>query len=188
MKQYNYISLIRIVKTLLPCLGLLFVSFTRSQAREVSVYLTSQRLGNGEIVHATSGQRKIPAASVYKYQLSGKVRGQSGKPISSIVKDGTDITKFVDYVFPGNSSSLSGTFSNPSGMLPATVITKKFSGMRNVKGLGNVTISFVIVGKILADGECVFDVTEVKIKSTAKQNLGSIIFSKGAKLSIITSP
>lgn len=186
MKLHNHISLSRIAKTLLACVGLLVGSVTHSEAREVSVYLTSQRFGNGETIHATSGQRKIPAANAYTYQLSGKVRGQAGKPIASIVKNGTDIAKFVDYVSPGNSSFLSGSFSNPSGILPATVLNKKISGVRTVNGLGKVTISFVIVGKILADGECVLDVTNVKIKSTSPQNLGSIIFTKGAKLSIET--
>lgn len=181
-------SFSRIAKSMVLCAGVILASTSLSEARTVSVYLTSKRFGNGESINATSGTRKIPAATEYTYDLNAKVRGQSGKPIEKIVKPGTDIASFVEFVSPGGSKFLSGNFSNPGGTLPATLINKKFAGTKNVKGLGTVKFSFVVVGEILADGQCVMNVTNVKIVSTPKVNLGSVIFTKGSTLNISTVP
>lgn len=187
MKTIVSSSFSSITKILIVCVGFLLGAATITQAREVSIYLTSQRFGNGETIQANSGDRKMKAATAYTYQLSGKIRGQTGKPIAALVKNGTDIAKFVDSIAPGKSSFLSGTFSNPGGTLPVTVLNKTISGSRNVPDLGKVSVSFKMVGKILANGQCVLSITNVKIKTTPQGNWGSIIFTKGAKLSIETA-
>lgn len=188
MKILNLPSVSRVAKSMVLCAGVMLASTSLSEARKVSVYLTSQRFGNGESINATSGTRKIPAATEYTYDLNAKIRGQSGKPIEKIVKPGTDIATFVEFVSPGGSSFLTGNFSNPSGTLPVTLINKKFAGTKNVKGLGTVKFSFVVEGKILADGQCVMNVTNVKIVSTPKVKLGSVIFTKGSTLDVSTVP
>lgn len=188
MKLLDLPSVSRIAKNMILCAGVMLASTSFSEAREVSVYLTSQRFGNGESIHATSGTRKIPAATEYTYELNAKIRGQSGKPIEKIVKPGTDIASFVEFVSPGGSSFLSGNFSNPGGKLPVTLLNKKFAGTKKVKGLGTVKFSFVVVGEILADGQCVMNVTNVKIVSKPKVKLGSVIFTKGSTLDISTVP
>ncbi|MEO7100695.1 MAG: hypothetical protein ABI162_15140 [Luteolibacter sp.] len=188
MKIFDLPSISRIAKSMVLCAGVIFASTSLSEARKVSVYLTSARFGNGESIHATSGTRTIPAATKYSYDLNAKIRGQSGKPMEKIVPPGTDIASFVEFVSPGGSSFLSGTFTNPGGTLPVTVINKKFAGTKNVKGLGSVKFSFVVVGQILANGQCVMNVTNVKIVSTPKVTLGSVIFTKGSTLDISTVP
>lgn len=180
-------SFSNLTKILIICAGFILGVASTSQAREVSIYLTSQRFGNGETIQVNSGDRKMTAATAYTYALTGKIRGQTGKPISALVKNGTDIAKFVDAIAPGKSSILSGTFSNPGGTLPATVLDKTISGSRNVPNLGKVSVSFKIVGKILADGQCALSITDVKIKTKPQGKWGSIIFTKGAKLSIATA-
>ncbi|MEO7100944.1 MAG: hypothetical protein ABI162_16425 [Luteolibacter sp.] len=188
MKITDLSTVSRIAKSMVFCAGVMLASTSLSEARKVSVYLTSERFGNGESVHATSGTRKIPAATEYSYDLNAKIRGQSGKPIEKIVKPGTDIASFVELVSPGSSSFLSGTFSNPGGTLPATLINKKFTGTKNIKGFGSVKFSFIVVGEILANGQCVVDVKKVKIVSTPNVTFGSVIFTKGSTLDISTVP
>lgn len=158
------------------------------EAREVSVYLTSQRFGQGQTIQVDSGDRKIPAATQYSYSLNGEIRGEIGKPTSQLIKGKVDIAEFVESLSPGASDFLSGTFSNPGGTLPITILDKQFSGTKNVKGFGRVAVSFKVVGKILADGQCVLEVTNVKLKSAPKKKLGSILFAKGSILSISTIP
>lgn len=187
MKTIAPSGFLSITKMLIVSVGFLLGAISTTQAREVSIYLTSQRFGNGETIHANSGDRKIKAAPAYTYALTGKIRGQTGKPIASLVKNGTDIAAFVEAIAPGKSSFLSGTFSNPGGKLPVTILNKTISGSRNVKGLGKVSVSFKMVGQILANGQCVLDITNVKIKTTPQANWGSIIFTKGATLSIETA-
>jgi hypothetical protein len=190
MKQFHMSRITRIAKSIVLGAGVMLAASSFSDAREVSVYLTSKRFGNGESINATSGSRKIPAATEYSYEFNAKIRGQSGKPIEKVVKPGTDIASFVDFVSPGGSSFLSGTFSNPEGTLPVTLIKKKFAGTKAVKGLGDVKFSFLVIGEILADGQCVMQVKNVSIKSVNNPglNLGSVIFTKGSTLDISTVP
>jgi|GEM_PF-5243150 len=159
-----------------------------SAAAQVDVFLTGLKFGADIPIHATSKTKTINAAAKYSYELSGVVRGTPGTPLAKVVKIGTPISTFVEFVSPGGSSFLKGTFTNPNGTtLPATVLNKKFAGTKKINGVP-VKISFTVVGSILADGQCVLDVTDVKFKSTPATNLGSITFSKGSKLNIKVIP
>jgi hypothetical protein len=190
MKLLDLPRVSRVSKSILLCAGLMISSTAFSAAREVSVYLTSKRFGQGETIKADSGSRKITPATEYKYELTGKVRGQSGKPISQIIKGQMDIAAFVELVSPGGSSFLTGTYANPGGTLETelTVMNKTFAGTKKIKDVGTVKFSFVVVGKILTDGTCVMEVNDVKISSKPKMKLGSVIFTKGAQLKVSTVP
>ncbi len=163
-----------------------------SAAAQVDVFLTGLKFGAGIPIHATSGTKKIDAAAKYSYELSGVVRGTPGTPLAKLVKIGTPISSFVEFVTPGGSNLLKGTFTNPNGAtIPSTgltVLNKKFAGTKNIKGVGVVKISFIVVGTIMADGQCVMDVTNVQFKTTPATNLGSITFSKGSKLNVKVVP
>lgn len=160
-----------------------------SAAGQVDVFLTGLKFGAGIPLHATSGTKKLNAANKYSYELSGVVRGTPGTPLAKVVKIGTPISSFVEYVSPGGSSFLKGTFTNPNGTtLPVTVLNKKFAGIKTIKNVGVVKISFNVVGTIQADGQCVLDVTNVQFKTTPAKDLGSITFSKGSKLNIKVAP
>jgi hypothetical protein len=187
MKVFELLLASRMTKSAIICTVMLLVT-TFLEAREVSVYLTSQRFGQGQAIQVDSGDRKIPAAAEYSYNLTGKIRGEIGKPTSQLIKGKVDIAEFLESLSPGASGFLSGTFSNPGGTLPLTILDKQFSGARNVKGFGRVAVSFKVVGKILVDGQCVFEVTDVKLKSNPKKKLGSILFAKGSIFSISASP
>lgn len=191
MKILKSITPSRIAKGMIACVGLLLGSATLSEAREVSVYLTSQRLGHKKAIYVTSADRKMDPATAYTYELSGKVRGQNGKPISMLLKEPTDIATFLDAIAPKDSSGsalLSGTVQNEKGTLPFKVIEKKFVGSRKMAGVGKVSFSFLMVAEILEDGQCVVRFTDVyiKCKKKPKMKLGDIIFTRGFTLSIAT--
>ena len=187
MKMFRLLSVSKTAKSVIFCAAAL-LSFSLLEAREVSVYLTGKKFGQGLTINADSGTRKIRAATQYSYDLTGTIRGEAGKPTGLLIKGEMDLAKFVNQISPGGSAFLSGTFANPSGTLPITVLDRSFSGTRNVKGFGPVSVSFNVVGKILTDGQCVVEVTNVKLKSTPKRKLGTIVFMRGSTLSISTVP
>jgi hypothetical protein len=192
MKLLSASSVTRIAKSAVLCAGVLLASASFMEAREVQVFLTSKRFGDKTGFVATSGTRKMTAATEYTYDLNAKVRGQTGKPIEKLVKKGTDIATLVELVSPGGSSFLTGTVSNPGGTLPVTLMNKRFKGTKNftVPTVGKVTakFDFTVVGTIQADGTCVMEVKNVKITSTPKVALGNIIFMAGSSLDINTVP
>lgn len=188
MKLLSSTIVSRVAKSAVLCAGVLLASTSFSEARTVSVYLTSKRFGDKQGFVADSGTRTIQAATQYSYKLDAQIRGQSGKPIEKIVKPGTDIASFVELVSPGGSKFLSGTYSNAGGTLPVTLLNKKFAGTKKVKGLGTVSFSFVVIGKIDAGGKCSMEVKSVKITSSPSVDLGDVIFMKGSKLDVSTVP
>ncbi len=174
---------------IIACAGAVLVAAQFAHAADqVDVFLTGLKFGAGESLHATSKSRTIDAAAEYEYTLTGIIRGTSGTPLAKVIKVGTPISAFLESLSPGASDFLTGSFTNPGGVLPATVLDKRFSGTRKIKGLGDVKFSFKVVGKILADGQCVLDVKNVVIKTNPPQDLGSITFSKGSALNIKVKP
>ncbi len=155
---------------------------------KVGVLISGQELGSGKEIHGTSGTKRIIAAEAYTYQLSGKCRGKAGTALGKLIPKDVAISAFIESLSPGASSYLSGTFTNPGGTLPVTVLNKKISGKRTIAGVGVVKVTLTIVGKILANGECVVDVTNVKFSTKPKRNVGSIVFKGGSKLLISAAP
>lgn len=187
------LSVSKIVRNAALCAGVLLASASFMQAREVSVYLTSKRFGDKTGFVADSQTRTINPATQYSYELKGKVRGQSGKPLEKIVPKGTDIATFVNLVSPGGSSFLKGTFANPGGTLPVTLMNKQFKGTKKVKFPGmkksvKVKFDFTVVGSINADGIVVMEVKNVNITTDPKIVLGDIIFTKGSILTVNDAP
>ncbi len=186
------LSVSKIVRSAALCAGVLLASTSFMEAREVDVYLTSKRFGDKTGFVADSQTRTINPATQYSYELKGKVRGQSGKVIEKIVPKGTDIAALVELVSPGGSSFLKGTFSNPGGTLPVTLMNKQFKGTKSVKvpGKGTVKVKFdfTVVGSINAGGVCAMEVKNVKITTTPKIPLGDIIFTKGSVLNVSDAP
>lgn len=157
---------------------------------KASIALAGQELGNNKSISVDSGNRRVDASERYTYNFTGRVRGKRGTPAAKIIPSGTDISAFVDSISPGASTFLNGSFPNSSGNLnhPVTVLDKKVSGKRNVKGLGVVTVSLTLLGRIETDGTCVLEIKNVKFKSSLKKKLGSIEFMKGSKLIISAAP
>ncbi|RYD31771.1 MAG: hypothetical protein EOP85_22405 [Verrucomicrobiaceae bacterium] len=87
-----------------------------------------------------------------------------------------------------NGVKFSGTYTTPGGALPITVFNKKFKGTREIKGVGDVTLSAKLEGGILKSGKLYFNVTNVKIKAAAPLPAGTIRFEKGAMLIVTAAP
>lgn len=158
---------------------------------QVGVFVSGETLAKGKEIHVDSGSRRIAASKEYKYKFSGNCRGLAGTPMAKLVPAGTPIGTFLDSLKAGSSSLLSGTVQNPSGNLPFTVIDLPVSGSKTITGVPGLTkihMSMRIVGTIEADGLCRLDVTEVKLRATPRQKLGSIKFMKGSKLLISAIP
>ncbi len=158
---------------------------------QVGVFVSGETLAKGKEIHVDSGSRRIAASKEYKYKFSGNCRGLAGTPMAKLVPAGTPIGTFLDSLKAGSSSLLSGTVQNPSGNLPFTVIDLPVSGSKTITGVPGLTkihMSMRIVGTIEADGLCRLDVTDVKLRATPRQKLGSIKFMKGSKLLISSIP
>lgn len=158
---------------------------------QVGVFVSGETLAKGQEIHVDSGSRRIAASKEYKYKFSGNCRGLAGTPMAQLVPAGTPIGTFLESLKAGSSSLLSGTVQNPGGNLPFTVIDLPVSGSKTITGVPGLTkihMSMRIVGTIEADGLCRLDVTDVKLRATPRQKLGSIKFMKGSKLLISAIP
>lgn len=159
---------------------------------QVGVFVSGEEFGIGKEIHVDSGAKRIASSQLYTYRLSGKIKSQTGTALGKALGSGVSLDTFLEGLKPGSSSQLGGSFSNPGGSLPVTVINETFSGTKTFPGVGRVKISFTVVGKIDAAGKCFLDVTGVKtnpkLTPQQKQAFGTIKFMKGAKLLISSAP
>lgn len=183
----------RTIKGLVASLAL--VAGTAAHAApigQVGVFVSGEEFGIGKEIHAVSGAKRIATSQLYTYRLSGKIKSQSGTALGKALGSGVSLDSFLEGLKSGSSSQLGGTFTNTGGALPATLIDKTFSGTKTFPGIGPVKISFSVVGKIDANGQCSIDVTGVKTKPklTAQQKaaFGTIKFMKGAKFLVSAAP
>ncbi|MES2474372.1 MAG: Calx-beta domain-containing protein [Verrucomicrobiota bacterium] len=170
------------------CIALAPAASAATPIGQVPVPLFGEVLGNNKEIHVSSGAKRIEASKLYQYQILGKVRGKKGTPAENLLPQATAIPAFLDSISPGSSRFLKGSFSNPTGQLPITVLDRQVSGSRNVPGLGRVNLTIKLLGTIDANGVCRLDITGVKFKSARANNLGSIEFMKGSKLLISAAP
>ncbi len=179
----------RTVKIFVAAVGLVTASTALAgPLGEVSVTLSQKEFANGKSIKANSGAKVVYASKAYKYQLSATCNAEPGTPLAKLVKNGASLAGFMESISPGTSSYLTGTFSNPSGALPATLFTKTIRGTKNAPGIGEVKVSFSLLAKILANGQCVAEINNIKLSSIPKRNLGSLTFKNGSKLAISASP
>ncbi len=170
------------------CLASAPAAFAAVPIGQVAVKLNGQVIGNKKEILVDSGNKRIEASQLYQYELSGRIRGENGTPAAQLVKKPTSIPAFLESLSPGSSKFLKGSFSNPSGKLPVTVLDKTIRGKRNVPGLGNVKVSLKLLGTIDADGFCQLQITRVKLKASEINDLGTIEYMKGSKLLITAAP
>lgn len=153
-----------------------------------TAFLAGEKFGANEEIHVTSENRKLTKAKRYTYTLSGKLKVPKSSPLAKLIPSGVPVDSFIESLSPGGASFLSRTVENPSRNLPLTLVNKTFSGTKNITGVGSVKISLTVVGKILADGTLVMDVTDVKLKTNPKVNLGTVQFLKGSKIVVTAAP
>lgn len=159
---------------------------------EVSAPLAGEKFGAGKKIEVSSKNKSGPTYVIkstnYTYRLSGTCIPEKGSILSEVFGDSISIEKFVESISSGGSKFLSDDVSNPGGKLPLNLLTKTFKGTRVVKGIGTVKISFKVVADILASGECVMNITNVKFSSVPKQKLGTISFKNGSKITVTAAP
>ncbi|MEO5715020.1 MAG: Calx-beta domain-containing protein [Luteolibacter sp.] len=178
----------RTVKILVAALGLATASAAfAGPLGEVSVSLAQKVFVAGASIEADSGTKAVFASKAYKYQISATCTAEPKTPLAKIVKDGTSLAAFLESISPGASSFLKGSFSNPSGTLPATLVNKPIKGSKTVTGIGVVKVSFGLVVKVLENGQCAVEINNIKLSSTPKKKLGSLKFKNGSKLTISAS-
>jgi hypothetical protein len=166
-------------------------AFAAAPIGQFSISIAGKTLGNGSSISLNSGTKRIVPSKLYTYEFKAKIKGEPGTPLGILAPSGTSLAKFVDSVKPGISKKLGGTFSNPSGTLPAKVIDLKVSGTRpvtGVPGLTQIKIAMDIIGNIDANGKASLEVKNVKIVGTPKQKMGSVTFQGGSKLLLSAAP
>lgn len=183
----------RFLKGIIAIVGLAAAAPTYAAPQgTATVFLAGESFGANKEIHVTSKTRKLTEAKSYTYTLSGKLKVPKGSPLAKLVPSGVSLATFVDALSPGGSSFLSRTVENPvenpSRNLPLTLVNKTFAGTKTIAGVGTVKISLTVIGKILGDGTLVMDVTDVKIKSTPKANLGTVQFLAGSKIVVTAAP
>ncbi|MEO5913979.1 MAG: Calx-beta domain-containing protein [Luteolibacter sp.] len=142
--------------------------------------------GKGIELHASSGTWVLSKSKGYSYKLVGTCTGTGA--LATAFPAGTPISTFLNYLKPGSGSTLSGSYSNPSGQLDFEVLHKTYTGNKTLPGLGAVTLSATIIAGTKLSGEVYLDVTDVDFTSTNPTPLGTIKFDKGAKFIINTAP
>lgn len=172
----------------ITCLTAFPTALSAKPLGKVSIPLKGEEIANRKDISVSSGKKTIEPSKLYTYEFVGKVRGKSGTPAASLVRKGTSIAELLDSISNGSSAILTGTFSNPTGELPVTVLDRKISGKLKVPRLGKVKISLKLLGTINADGLCELKISRVKLKSSKTKDLGSIEYMKGSKLILSAAP
>jgi hypothetical protein len=191
MKTCNPIrrsSASRTLAGIIATVGLAVSAAFAAPIGQVGIFISGETFGTGKEIHVDSTPRLIVASTVYKYKLTGTIKGEPGTALADMITPGTPIGAFLESISKGSSSYLKGSFTNLGGTLPATILDRKISGSKKFPGFGTVKVTLHVVGKILADGKCTLDVTEVKFTTDPRRNLGRIKFLKGSKLLITAVP
>lgn len=170
------------------CLAAAPLSSAATPEGKAVVKLAGEKIGHRKTINADSGNKRIEASEIYNYEFIGRVRAEKGTPAATFVKGGTDIALFLESISPGSSKWLKGSFSNPSGTLPVTILDRTIRGQRKTKGLGQINFSMKLLGTIDANGRCRLDVTGMKFKSSKVPKLGYIEYMKGSKVVITAAP
>ncbi len=189
-RSFSTRAFVRIVQLVAVASGL-HLAAVSAAVPVVTVDLAGQEFGNGKEVHVNSGSNLLPAASGYKYRLEGTCHGTGA--LGAAVPNGTDIATLVDDIQSGGSSFLSGTYSNPGGSLPFTVINKTYNGNVSFQPSGfpfpiNASASVTMKGKVNSIGKAKFDVVGVSLSVTGFTVTDTIVFEQGSHLVISVQP
>lgn len=194
MKTYTMLSgskAVRTIKGVVATLGLVAATaaFGADPVGKVGVLFSREQLGSGIEIHRTSNGKRIVASPEYTYDLTGNCRGKLGTALGQLYPKEIPIAELLESISKGSSKLLHGTFADTTGVRPLRVLDETISGSRIIKGI-KVKVSFMIVGQILANGECALDVTNVKISAKPKPSLkiGSMVFKSSPRLVISAAP
>ena len=181
-----------LIKGLVLSLGLAMTmtsaSAVAAEAGQVTVKLVNKVFGHRKSISVDSGGKTIFASESYDYVVKARCKGEKGTPISKVIPSKTPLAVLIESIAPGGSQYLKGSVSNPGGELPFTLLNKKFSGKKRIKGYGKVKIAFRVVAKVTEEGVCEIKVKNVKVKSSKGVNLGTIKFMKGSKVNFSVKP
>lgn len=155
---------------------------------QASIFLIGERLSGGKDITVDSEDRKLVPSKRYTYKLTGSIKGDRKTELEKLLPKAVSVDKFIESVVPGASKFLTRTVENPSGTLPFTLIDRKFSGTVKNKSLGNVKVSFTLTAKILADGTSQVSFTQVRVGTSKKPKLTSIVFLSGSSFSVNAAP
>lgn len=169
---------------------------------KVGVLVSKQVLGKGVDAHGTSKTKRIVASTAYNYKFTGNVVGEPNTLLGLLIPKKRSIGEFLDKYSPGSSSLLSGTYvkdpEDDTPLLPATILERTIGGeipiIKKQELLGTLKIKLEFVGKVLEDGECVFDISVKKLKFVPEPGyngpsaIGSITFKGGSRLLVSAAP
>lgn len=181
--------IVRNMNGLLACLSLAAAApAIAAPYAQVGVVLSTEQFASGVDVDANSEDRLIHKSKSYKYKLTATCKGATGTPVARLFPEGKSLAEFLDELKPGSSKILSGTVDNPTGKLPLTLVDRKFSGSKIIKGFGTVKVSMTIFAEIQSNGRILFQVNDIKFTSVPKQKLGTVKFMKGSKFEVTAAP
>jgi hypothetical protein len=160
----------------------------QSATGQASIFLVGERIAGGKIITVDSGTRKLVPSKRYSYKLTGNLKGESKTALAKLLPKTVSLAQFIESVSPGGSKFLAGTVANPSGTLPFTLLSKKFSGTIKNKSEGNVKVSFILTSRILASGVSQVELTNVTLSKSKKPRLGNIVFTSGSSMSVSAAP
>jgi hypothetical protein len=164
----------------------------QAATQEVTMKLGGKDFAHGKSLVASSGSTKtIFPSQRYTYKISGSIRGKGGQ-LQVALPDPIPFSAFltsVNLAAPQVNAIVDGSFANPSGALPATIMNQTLTGSKKIKGLGKVTLKCKVSTQIDAGGKISFRVTKVSIKTDKdKVVTGAISFVKGSTLVVSTAP
>lgn len=162
----------------------------------VTLDLSGQRIINGLQLYADSGVVRLDPATSYTYAVTATCHGTSKNAMmTEVAPISISFRKLLSTFKQGSGGFLSGTFANPSGKFPITVMNKSYSQpVVTLKGLGSFSATFVAGvygGPISATsriGQVHFKIYNISIVAPLGGLPGTLTFDPGSKLVITAVP
>jgi hypothetical protein len=152
------------------------------RAAEVVLDLAGKKFGTTTAISVNSGTARLPAATVYEFELEGSMHGTG--LLALLIPNGTSFQDLAEVIAPGTVLPTSGTVENPTGRLPFLVVNQRFSGAIPIPGLPiSGTGAFAIRAGVNAAGSVQFDLS-ISGLSIPGIPAGEVEFEPGTKLTI----
>lgn len=152
------------------------VSCAAAAQQQASVSLTGVKLQNGLNQSRSSAPATISPAPVYRYEISGVVRGSSGL-LALLYGSPISLAELLESLEPGSSALLTGYGCGP-GTHPVTFLDEPLGGEIEL-GAITATVSLDMRAGIDASNFAFFEMTNVIVTPSI---VGSMTFVSGTVL------
>jgi hypothetical protein len=158
----------------------------KANTEELRLKFGSVPFGPNKALNVNSGKWLINPSEIYQYEIKGSIRGKQGD-LRNIISGEISLAALMESTKSGSSKLLKGSFNNPGGALPATILKRKISGKATIPQ-GALTFVSRLEFAIDANGQAFIKASKPVVKLNGKKLKGTIAFQKGSELKVTTAP